>query len=175
MDAVLIVALLGGFLSALVGIVVLGAHAARPAQFACQMVQAHPIPFRRRTVLFSRAERSFYKALRALVPDHMIFIKVKLADLVSIKPSHSFWEHFSPIQRKQIDFVVCDQTLAPVLAIELADTKQLGVDAVGGDSVSSILATACLPIIRIPAKRQYLFNEMRRLLTPYLAVPRPLL
>ncbi|HEY4282279.1 MAG TPA: DUF2726 domain-containing protein [Chthoniobacterales bacterium] len=175
MDGVLIVVLLAGFLGALAGIVLLGAQSARPAQFAYQPVQSHAIPFRRRTVLFSRAERSFYKALRALVPDHMIFIKVKLADLVSIKPRQSFWEHFSPIQRKEIDFVVCDQTLAPVLAIELADAKQLGVDAVAGDSVSSMLATASLPIVRIPAKRQYLFNEMRRLLTPYLAVPRPLL
>jgi hypothetical protein len=175
MDGFLIVVLLGGFLAVLAGIVLLGTRSARPANFVCRPVQAHAIPFRRRTVLFSKAERSFYKTLRALVPDHMIFVKVKLADLVSLKPRQSFWEHFSAIQRKQIDFVVCDQTLAPVLAIELADMKHPGVDAIAGDSLSSILATACLPVVRVPHQRHYLFNELRRMLTPYLAVPRPLL
>src|SRR5437868_9134267 len=119
MDAVLIVALLGGFVATLGGILLVSHQSTRLPSFAFQAVQGHPIPFRRRAILFSKAERSFYRALRALVPDHLIFVKVKLGDLISLKPSHSLWEHFSPINRKQIDFVVCDPTLAPVVAIKL--------------------------------------------------------
>src|SRR5207237_10322612 len=113
MEALLVVVLLGGFLAAVTSIVLIGAHGSPRISFASVPIQGHTIPFRRRTVLFSKAERSFYEALRSFVPDHMIFIKVKLTDLVSLKPRLSFWEHFSPINRKCIDFVVCDATLAP--------------------------------------------------------------
>jgi hypothetical protein len=174
MEALLVLVLLGGFITALAGIVLLSAHSTNRACFASQPVQGHPIPFRRRTILFSKAERSFYQALRSLVPDHMIFVKVKLADLVSLKPRNSFWEHFSPINRKYIDFVVCDPTLSPVLAIEL---DGLNSPASGStvDEVKAILATASLPVVHIPQRRRYLFNELRRLLAPHLIVSRPML
>ena len=175
MEAVLIVFLLGGFLAALTGIVLLGVHGSPRISFASLPVQSHAIPFRRRTVLFSKAERSFYDALRHLVPDHMIFMKVKLVDLVSLKPRHSFWEHFSAINRKQIDFVVCDATLAPVLAIELDGQPNLRPTRSNSDLVSSILANVSLPVVHVPHRRRYLFSELRRLLAPYLSVPRPLL
>ena len=175
MEALLIVILLAGFIATLGCIVMVGLRRAPRLSFASLPVQSHAIPHRRRPVFFSKAERSFYKALRALVPDHMIFVKVKLADLVSLNPRQSFWEHFSPINRRHIDFVVCDATLAPVLAIELDDPANLRGDSTKADLVKSVLATACLPIIHVPERRRYLFSELRRLLTPYLAVPRPLL
>lgn len=175
MEALLIVLLLGGFVTALAGIVVVGAHHSRPTpDFAFQPSQGHVIPQRSRTVLFSRAERSFYQMLRAVIPDHMIFVKVKLADLVSLKPRTSFWEHFNPINRKRIDFVICDPTLAPVLAIEL-DAEPSAGERATPNFVHTLLANASLPVVHVPQKRSYLFNELRRLLTPYLSVPRPLL
>jgi hypothetical protein len=173
MEALLILVLLGGFVAALGSIVLLSRHFATQTPFA--PVQVHPIPLRRRTVLFSKAERSFYQGLRSLVPDHMIFVKVKLADLVSLKPRDSFWEHFSAINRKYIDFVVCDPTLSPVLAIELDAVHSSASDRSTIDQVKAMLAAEALPIVHIPQKRQYLFNELRRLLTPYLSVARPML
>jgi hypothetical protein len=172
MEAVLILVLLMGFVGALGGVILLGAQFPRTREFAWQPMQGNPVPFRRCNFLFSKAERSFYQALRSLVPDHMIFVKVRLADLVRMKPSGgSFWEHFSPINRKHVDFVVCDPTLAPVLAIELDETPSgLSQD----DLVKSVLASASLPILRIPEKR-YQFADLRSLLAPYLHVPAPLL
>ena len=78
------------------------------------------------------------------------------------------------MNRRHIDFVVCDATLAPVLAIEL--DGQTNVRAVEGnaDLVSSVLATASLPLVHFPERRRYLFSELRRLLTPYLGVARPI-
>ena len=104
----------------------------------------------------------------------MIFAKVKLADLISITPGQPFWEHFSPINRKYIDFVVCHATLSPVLAIEVDHLRSLKSDEPSMDQVKSILANASLPVVHIPQKRQYLFNELRRLLRPYLTLPHPL-
>jgi len=174
MEASLIVIFLAGFLVTLGSIVVIGLRHGPRLSFASLPVQAHAIPHRRRPVLFSKAERSFYRTLRAVVPDHMIFTRVKLADLVALNPRQSVWEFFSPLNRRHIDFVVCDATLAPVLAIEL--DGQTNVRAVEGnaDLVSSVLATASLPLVHFPERRRYLFSELRRLLTPYLGVARPI-
>ena len=176
MDALLVLLLLGGVIGAFGFVVMVTALSPRRLQFSCQPLQASQVPYRRRTFLFSAAERAFYKGLRTLFPDHMIFVKVRLADLVSIKLTRpSIWEHFSPINRKLIDFVVCDPTLAPVLAIELGDAKSSLNPTSPDTAVNSMLAKAALPLLRIPEKRQYLFSELRQLLHPYLRVPRPLL
>ncbi|MFL6513968.1 MAG: DUF2726 domain-containing protein [Chthoniobacterales bacterium] len=174
MEAVLVVFLLGGFLLVLGTTLLASRHVPQRPAFAGLSVHGHAFPYRRRIVLFSKAERSFYKALRSLVPDHMIFVKVKLADLVTMKPRQSLWEYFSPINRQHVDFVICDPTLAPVVAIALDSANQHS-SAAAADMVNSVLASASLPVLHVPQKRRYLFDELRRLLTPYLAVPRPLL
>jgi hypothetical protein len=175
MEALLVLVLLGGFVAVLGATLVVSRHSKRPVSFPCGQLQGHLMPHRRRTVLFSKAERSFYQALRSLVPDHMIFVKVKLADLVSTRHRQSVWDHFSPLNRERIDFVVCDPTMAPVVAIALDDIKHSSGNAATLDLVNSVLATASLPLVHVPQKRNYLYNELRRLLVPYLAVPRPLL
>jgi hypothetical protein len=174
MEALLIVILLGGFVFALATTFLVSRRPALRPVFACTPTHTHLVTLRRRTVLCSRSERNFYQTLRSLIPDHMIFVKVKLADLVPLKPHHSFWEHFSPINRKHIDFVICDQTLAPVVAIEL-DRANSTSDIPALNLMNSVLASASLPIVHVPQKRRYVFNELRRLLAPYLTVPRPLL
>jgi hypothetical protein len=171
MEALLVVILLGGFLAALGGIVLLGRQFASPAQFHGEPMQTALAPLPRRTVLFSKAERSLYQMLRTLVPDHMIFVKVKLADLACIR-SHSFWDHFNPINRKHIDFVVCDPTLVPVVAIALQGLHGFGASA---EAVKSVLAQASLPLVHIPEKRGYAFAELRQLLSPYLRVAAPII
>jgi hypothetical protein len=170
MEPLLVVALLTGFLVVLGAIVLITRRAAAaPAPFHGQPIQTSPVPLPRRTVLFSKAERSFYQMLRTLVPDHMIFVKVKLADLAAVR-ANSFWDHFSPINRKHIDFVVCDPTLAPVVAIELDTAHGLSASA---DVVSSVLAGVSLPLVRVSENRP--FSELRQLLSPYLRVARPML
>src|SRR5512144_2934393 len=72
MEAVLVVVLFGGFVAAMAAIVFLGRHLRPIPDFTFQPAQGHVIPHRSRAILFSRAERSFYQTLRAVVPDHMI-------------------------------------------------------------------------------------------------------
>src|SRR3954464_8304045 len=161
MEAVLVVFLLGGFLLVLSTTIMVSRHMPQRPAFAGLSVHGHAFPFRRRIVLFSKAERSFYKALRSLVPGHMIFVKVTLADLVSLKPRHSLWEHFSPINRRHVDFVICDPTLAPVVAIAL-DSATVNNSAAAADIMNSVLASASLPVLHVPQKRRYLFDDLRR-------------
>ena len=173
MEPVLVLVLFTGFVAILAVIVLVTPHLSSRRSFV-RASQGRPMPFRRHTVLLSKAERSLYRALRSFVPDHMIFAKVKLADLVSLTPQQPFWKHFTPINRKYIDFVVCDATLSPVLAIELDHLNAGKFDQLTSDEVKSVLASASLPLVHIPQKRSYVFNELRRVLRPYLTLPHPL-
>jgi Protein of unknown function (DUF2726) len=176
MEPFLILTLFAGFLAAIAATLLLG-FARSPRHFACEPMQTQLVPYRRRSFLFSSAERSFYQVLRGLVPDHMIFVKVRLSDLVAVRPvDPSFWYHFSPINRKLVDFVVCDPTLSPVVAIELEhDTHRESRHPEGEDLINSVLTRASLPVVHIPERRRYLVSELRRLLAPYLPAPAPLI
>lgn len=74
-------------------------------------------PFAKRNYFFSAAERSFYEVVRRLAPNHTVFDKVRLADLVRVTSKGSEWRaQRNRIDRKHVDFVICDRDLAPVLA-----------------------------------------------------------
>ncbi len=133
---------------------------------------AAPSPFARRNFFFSAAERSFYEILRRLNPGYTVFAKVRLCDLVRVQASgREFWEKFNSISSKHVDFVVCDEQLAPLLAIELDDLSHGGPRRIKRDRfVDSVFESAALPILHVSAKRGYVLEEIRQLLAPHLPV-----
>jgi hypothetical protein len=150
------------------------ASSARPA------ISAEPpfaaLPYVRRKYFFSAAERSFYEILRRLAPGHTVFAKVRLADLVNVTKGASSWQsHFNRIDRKHLDFILCDGDLAPVVAIELDDRSHDDEERQSRDLfVDRVLASVSLPIVRVRAKHAYKLEEVRRALSPHVpAQPSP--
>lgn len=135
-----------------------------------QQPAADPLPFRRRKYLFSTAERSFYEVMRRMVPNYTVFAKVRLADVVYVKSDKSEWRaHQNRIDRKHLDFVICDSNLAPIVAIELDDSSHQQPDRIARDSaVDQILTAAGLPLVRVAAQRGYQPDALRQLLSPHL-------
>jgi hypothetical protein len=136
---------------------------------------ADPLPYAKRKYFFSVAERSFYEILRRLAPDHTVFAKVRLADVVHVSKGSGAWQsHFNRISAKHLDFLLCDRNLAPVVAIELDDSSH---DEEGrqsrDDFVDQVLASAALPVIHVRAKRGYALDEVRAMLRPYTRVLSP--
>ena len=127
-------------------------------------------PFARRNYFFSAAERSLYEVLCRLTPEHTVFAKVRLADLVRVQASgREFWQRFNSISAKHVDFVLCDEQLAPVVAIELDDSSHDQPERLTRDQfVDSVLESAALPIVHVRAKRGYVLDEIRQLLAPHL-------
>src|SRR4051812_7248029 len=119
------------------------------------------LPYAKTKYFFSAAERSFYEILRRLVPDHTVFAKVRLADLVHVRKGTSAWQsHFNRIDRKHLDFVLCDNDLAPVMAIELDDRSHDDEDREARDRfVDQVLGSVSLPIVRVRAKHAYRLEE----------------
>jgi hypothetical protein len=126
------------------------------------------LPFRsaaywKRKFLFSAAERSFYEVLRRLIPAYTIFAKVRFADLIS-SPAPSK-QHRHGIESKELDFLICDATLAPVMALEFDDKSAAETD---DRLVDAALAEADVPVIHIPARRSYAMDEVRQWILPQL-------
>ena len=134
-----------------------------------------PPPFARRSYFFSAAERSFYEILCRLSPEHTVFAKVRLADLVRVQASgREFWQRFNSISGKHVDFVLCDEQLAPIVAIELDDSSHEEPERLARDQfVDSVLESAALPIVHVPARRGYVLDEIRQLLAPHLRMNSP--
>jgi hypothetical protein len=138
-----------------------------------KLLRAEPrgFPYSRRNCLFSAAELSFYEILQRLTPEHTVFAKVRLAELVYVKGTVSRQMHLNRIDQKHIDFVVCDKNLAPVVAIELDETSYQQADSrVRDEFVDEVLAAAALPVVHVRARHEYVMDEIHRLLLPYLRI-----
>jgi hypothetical protein len=138
--------------------------------------KADPLPYSAKKYFFSAAERSFYEILKRLVSaEQTVFAKVRLADLVYVSKGASSWQsHFNRINRKHIDFVLCDRNLAPIVAIELDDSSHDEKDREARDAfVDQVLASAAFPVVHIRVKRAYAIDELQTQLHPYLPAKAP--
>jgi len=77
-------------------------------------------PFEKRK-LITATETVLFERLRQALPDHYIFTQVQLSQLVAIKKGHSFKMWFSRISQMSVDFVIADEFLNTVAAVELDD------------------------------------------------------
>jgi very-short-patch-repair endonuclease len=122
-----------------------------------QPPKADRLPYVRRKYFFSAAERSFYEVLRRLLPEQTVFAKVRLADVIRVPKGTDSWQsHHNRIDRKHLDFIICDADLAPIVAVELDDSSHDGDERRERDRfIDQALAATQFPIIHVRAKRGY--------------------
>src|SRR2546421_3622531 len=121
-------------------------------------------PFLRRKYLLTKAEKSFYEILRAVVAPHTVLAKVRLADLVEADERHLLRRsNFDHIKSRHIDFVICDRALSPIIAIELDDSSHQRPDRVARDrDVNRISEIAELPILRVAVRPAYTETDIAK-------------
>lgn len=132
-------------------------------------------PYALRDDFLSPAELSFYRVLATVVdPEIRICTKVALGDLfyAKIKDSSEWRRYTNKIDRKHVDFLLCDgQTMRPLAGIELDDSSHRREDRQARDHfVNRVFAAATLPLIRIPVRRGYAPAELRTALGEWAAV-----
>jgi hypothetical protein len=131
------------------------------------VVRLEEFPYTRNRALFSAAERSLLGALeQAVGEDYRIFGKVRVADIVSVRPTanQSSWLHaFDQISAKHFDFVLCDKKdLSIRCAIELNDETDGSRQRQERNTISEgVCRSISLPFIQIQAARDYLAIELR--------------
>lgn len=118
-----------------------------------------PYQYTRKQFFLTRAEHEFYNVLLTAVGDrYHIFAQVHLPTILDNKVIGQSWHAArSHIDRKSVDFVLCDKKyLSPKLAIELDDKSHELLKRKARDKeVERILADADLPLLRIESKRPF--------------------
>ena len=131
--------------------------------------KADSLPYEKRPSLLSAAERSFYGVLcQAVDQRYSIFAKVRLGDLLEIPwGTPKFRNHLNRINRKHVDFVLCDaNSFTPLLVIELDDSSHEREDRQERDAfVDTALDAAGLPILHVSVQHAYAPAEVRALIT----------
>jgi predicted RNA-binding Zn-ribbon protein involved in translation (DUF1610 family) len=137
--------------------------------------QAIGFPYQLRDNFLSAAELSFYGVLKDAVNGRAaISSKVGLNDLFYVKTDDQsrFRVYTNKIDRKHVDFLLCDSTtMRPLVGIELDDKSHQRADRQARDEfVDQVFNAAGLPILHIPAKRSYVFAEIAAQIAPFLGV-----
>jgi len=121
----------------------------------------HAQPYERMNSILTPAEQHFYKVLSSVIEGQAIIMaKVRVADLLkirkSIKEKH-FWDYFSKISQKHIDFVLVDpQSFITLCVIELDDKSHLNFDRMKRDRfVNQVMAQTGIPLYRFSVRRRY--------------------
>lgn len=132
-------------------------------------------PYYLRDDFLSPSEQSFYMVLKHVVSDRVLICpKVSLGDLfyVKAKDPSEFRIYTNKIDRKHIDFLLCDpKTVKPILGIELDDKSHKRIDRQERDEfVENVYKAANLKLIRIPAKRSYSTSELDTILQEHIGL-----
>ena len=124
--------------------------------------------YRKQDELFTAAELRFLLALdQAVAPGQRVLGKVRVADVVSVRPGLNPKARQIAINRvaqKHFDFVVCSgPSLVPVCAIELNDSSHNSSSAKRRDEfLSSVCAQIGLPLLVVRAAGSYAPEAVRQ-------------
>jgi len=88
---------------------------------------------------------------------------VNLFDLLYVEKPHLNQAAINRIDRKHVDFVVCDAaTMQPLLAIELDDSSHNSAKARETDAFKDeVFKAAGLPLLRVPAGYSYQSRDLQ--------------
>ena len=129
-------------------------------------------PYRQTQPLLTPTESELYVALLPALPPGMILCpKVRVADLLEVKPHiRNKRGPLNRIAQKHVDFVLCKgAAMRVLLAVELDDKSHKEPDRIERDQfLDAAFEEAKLPLLRIPAAPSYDTNELRKLVRVYL-------
>ena len=113
-----------------------------------------PIGYKKRTCLLNNSESAlFFELQKQLPPEYHIFPNMRLADIVdpiNYRGHYEYRQKARKIMPKHIDFIICDSTFKPIVAIELNGNSHNRLDRMEMDEEKKkILEEAQIPLIII--------------------------
>ena len=131
------------------------------------------MPYKRKKLL-SEAESNFYQVLRTVVPpDRQITCKTRLEDLLYVENNSQKQIFRNRIKSKHVDFTVFNPVNGYTdFAIELDDKSHTTKKQIEADIFKNeVFRKIGMPLIRIPAKRQYDPSEIIEMIRKQSAAP----
>ena len=115
--------------------------------------------------LVTKSEHQFFSILEEILADkYYVFPQIHLDSLLEVKESEIYKRNYrNKIDRKSVDFVICDKTyLKPLLAIELDDHSHYRHDRQDRDQfVNQALESVGLKCLHIKAAYNYDIPSLR--------------
>ena len=124
-------------------------------------------PYVPAAALLTEAETAFFQNLQLAVgEDFVLFSKVRLADVIEVRPgliNKYRMRAFNRISGKHLDFVICHPETFTVLGvIELDDRSHLQSNRRDRDIfIDKALTAAGIPILHMPAQKRYSALKLR--------------
>ncbi len=115
--------------------------------------------------LLTKREYRFYFLLREIADEYHYIIcpKVGVKDLLTVTDKKQYMKYFHKIAQKHVDFVICDQDLHVLFAIELDDSTHEAKDAKKRDHLKNkAFAAAGIPLKRITELDQRQIRKLFR-------------
>jgi len=115
--------------------------------------------------LMTPTEEGFYKVLKEALPEYTVFVQVGLSRLIDVKKGNDYQQWFNRVTRMSVDYVLVDEKLRTVAAIELDDASHNTKQAKERDArKNKALAAAKIRLIRWHVKKMPDANEIRKAL-----------
>lgn len=147
------------FTAVLLALMALGGWLKQRKQYA--YLKALP-PYSLRKSFLSTREFAYLNVLKQAVGEHAkIYPKVRLPQILN-HPGHDpqFRAHWSRVQRRYVDFLVCDADLKPILAVKFDPTANRKRAQPKDDVLEDALGSAELPLLRVVPADSYDLDEV---------------
>jgi very-short-patch-repair endonuclease len=132
--------------------------------------------FKKEEYLITKTEHTFFNLLNEILGEkYFVFPQVHLSSFLDHKIRGQSWQGaLNHIQRKSVDYLICDKDyLKPILAIELDGKSHQREDRTRRDrEVERIFTEAGLPLLRFDNKEIYNRGAVERKLATYLPQPK---
>lgn len=112
--------------------------------------------------ILTKNETSFYRELKKVADKEGLFIcpKVGLKDIFEVTDKQNYMSWFGKIAQKHVDFLLCDELLRPLYAIELDDNSHKKRES--SDNLKNVIfGSSSIPLIRVKAKMEYSESDLK--------------
>ena len=115
------------------------------------------LPYRKK-LLLTKTEYYFYKQLKIQcdLNDILICPKIRLEDLAEVTTKQDYMRYRGYIKSRHVDFILCDNNLNILCAIELDDNSHNNIDRMQVDNFkNNFFRTIGIPLYRIKTYTNY--------------------
>jgi hypothetical protein len=125
-------------------------------------------PYTAKESLLSKTEFDFYKQLQQALKgtEYTIQIKVGIQDIVHIpRDTEKYIVWLNKINKKHVDFLICDKNLKPIRAIELDDKTHSLPSRIERDMfVDEVFKSVSIPLEHINVSSRYNLDHLKKLI-----------
>lgn len=113
------------------------------------------LPYRLRSSVFNKSEEAFFIELKNQLPaGFQVFPKIRIIDFIEPTSQELKWRN--KIWAKHVDYLICNSSFKPVMAIELNGKSHLSTHRIDRDAfVAGILKVADLSLVTVPVGTEF--------------------